>query len=88
MNRQELVDTVATAKSESATATGEAIDAVTTAATGRETVELIGFGLFASGERAADVGRNAATGEAIEISVATLVRFTVGKVFREAVSAS
>jgi DNA-binding protein HU-beta len=88
MNKQELVDPVATSKSESAMATGEPIDVVTTAAAGRETVQLIGFGLFSSGVRAADVGRNAATGKAIQIPTAKKAKFKVGKVFKEAVNAS
>ncbi|CAE6959918.1 HU family DNA-binding protein [Paraburkholderia domus] len=74
MNKQELVDTVAAAKCESAMATGEAIDAhidtVTTAVAGHETVQLIGFGSFSSGERPPRVGRSPATGKAIQIPAA------------------
>ncbi|SFU24016.1 HU family DNA-binding protein [Paraburkholderia aspalathi] len=88
MNKQELVDTVAAAKCGSAMATGEAIDAVTTAVAGRETVQLIGFGSFSSGERPPRVGRSPATGKAIQLPAAKTAKFTAGKVFREAVNAS
>jgi len=57
MNKQELVDAVATATGESKAATGEAIDAVIAAITGAvtkgETVQLIGFGSFSTGARCA-----------------------------------
>ena len=91
MNKQELVDTVVAAKSESKTGTGETIDAligaVTTAVAGRGTVLLIGFSSFSSGERAPRVGRSPATGKAIQIPAAKTTQFTAGKVFREAVNA-
>ncbi|OAJ53589.1 DNA-binding protein [Paraburkholderia ginsengiterrae] len=89
MNKQKLVDTVVAVKGESKTATGEAIDAligaVTTAVAGRETVQLIGFDSFSSGERTPRVRRSLATGKAIHIPTA---KFTAGKVFREAVNPS
>ena len=90
MNKQELVDAVAAATGESKAATGEAIDAfigaVTQAVTKGETVQLIGFGSFSTGARAARVGRNPATGEEIQIAAAKTVKFTAGKAFKEAVN--
>jgi DNA-binding protein HU-beta len=90
MNKQELVDAVATATGESKAATGEAIDAVIAAITGAvtkgETVQLIGFGSFSMGARAARVGRNPATGAEIQIPAAKTVKFTAGKAFKDALN--
>ncbi|WP_421380741.1 HU family DNA-binding protein (plasmid) [Paraburkholderia sp. DD10] len=90
MNRHELVDAVAAATGESKVATGETIDAVIATITGAvtkgKTVQLIGFGSFSTGARAARAGRNPATGAAIEIPAAKTVKFTAGKAFKDAVN--
>jgi DNA-binding protein HU-beta len=90
MNKQELVDAVAAATGESKAATGEAIDAfigaITTAVTKGDTVQLIGFGSFSTGARAARTGRNPATGAEIQIAAAKTVKFVAGKAFKEAVN--
>lgn len=92
MNKQELVDAVATVTDESKAVTGEMIDAVIAAITGAvtrgDTVQLIGFGSFSTGARAARFGRNPATGAEIQIPAARTVRFTAGKAFKDAVNAS
>ena len=71
MNRQELIDAVAASTGESKASTGEALDAileaVTSAVTRGETVQLIGFGSFATGARSERTGRNPSTGETITI---------------------
>lgn len=90
MNKQELVDAVATATGASKAATGETIDAfigaVTAAVKKGGTVQLIGFGSFSTGTRAARVGRNPATGAEIQIPAAKTVKFTAGKAFKDAVN--
>ncbi|MGF7137105.1 DNA-binding protein HU-beta [Paraburkholderia sp. EB58] len=90
MNRQELVDAVAAATGASKAATGEAIDAfigaITTAVTKGDTVQLIGFGSFSTGARAARTGRNPATGAEIQIAARKTVKFVAGKAFKEAVN--
>ena len=90
MNKQDLIDAVASATGNSKSITGEAIDAVigaiTTAVVQGETVQLIGFGSFSPGERAARTGRNPATGEEITIAAAKTVKFTAGKAFKDAVN--
>ncbi|SAL06845.1 DNA-binding protein HU-alpha [Caballeronia arationis] len=83
MNKQELIDAVASQSGTSKTAAEEAINAVfetisKTVAAG-DTVQLIGFGSFGTGERAARTGRNPQTGEAIDIAAAKTVKFTAGK---------
>jgi DNA-binding protein HU-beta len=51
-------------------------------------VQLVGFGSFSTGARAARVGRNPSTGAEIQIAAAKTVKFTAGKAFKEAVNAS
>jgi DNA-binding protein HU-beta len=69
MNKQELADAVAAATGQSKTAAAETIDAfigtVTKAVTNGDAVQLIGFGSFSTGARAARVGRNPSTGAEI-----------------------
>ncbi|EEA04389.1 HU family DNA-binding protein [Paraburkholderia sp. MMS20-SJTN17] len=92
MNKQELIDAVAATTGESKAATGQTIDAiveaVTKAVVSGDTVQLVGFGSFSTGARAARVGRNPSTGEEIQIAAAKTVKFTAGKAFKEAVNAS
>ncbi|HZZ12162.1 MAG TPA: HU family DNA-binding protein [Paraburkholderia sp.] len=92
MNKQELIDAVAAATGESKAATGQTIDAivdaVTAAVVGGDTVQLVGFGSFSTGSRAARVGRNPSTGAEIQIAAAKTVKFVAGKAFKEAVNAS
>ncbi|TCG08588.1 DNA-binding protein [Paraburkholderia steynii] len=92
MNKQELIDAVASATGSSKSITGEAIDAVVSAITKAvvkgETVQLVGFGSFGQGKRAARTGRNPATGEEISIAAAKTVKFTAGKAFKDAVNGS
>ena len=92
MNKQELIDAVAASTVETKAATGAAIDAildvVTRAVTSGDSVQLVGFGSFSTGQRAARVGRNPATGAEIQIAAAKTVKFTAGKAFKDAVNAS
>jgi DNA-binding protein HU-beta len=91
MNKQELIDAVASATGETKASTANALDAfidvVTQALVKGETVQLIGFGSFGTGSRAARTGRNPATGAAIEIAAATTVKFAAGKAFKDLVNA-
>ncbi|SAK96233.1 histone family protein DNA-binding protein [Caballeronia arationis] len=83
MNKQELVDAVASTSGTSKSAAEEAINAVLNTISKElaagNAVQLIGFGTFGRGERAARTGRNPATGEAIKIAAAKTVRFTGGQ---------
>jgi DNA-binding protein HU-beta len=92
MNKQELIDAVAAGTGASKAQTGEAIDAVleaiTQAVISGEAVQLIGFGSFTTGQRAARTGRNPSTGAEIQIAAATTVKFTAGKAFKDALNAS
>ncbi|WP_020071129.1 HU family DNA-binding protein [Paraburkholderia caledonica] len=91
MNKQELVDAVAAATGQSKAAASQAVDAfigtVTKAVTTGDAVQLVGFGSFSTGARAARVGRNPSTGAEIQIPAAKTVKFTAGKAFKDAVNA-
>jgi DNA-binding protein HU-beta len=90
MNKQELIDAVASEAGMSKSAAAETIDAVfetiAKAVAEGDSVQLIGFGSFGSGERAARTGRNPQTGATIEIAAAKTVKFTAGKAFKDAVN--
>ncbi|PVX61356.1 HU family DNA-binding protein [Paraburkholderia unamae] len=92
MNKLELIDAVASVTGASKAATAEALDAVVDAITNAvikgDTVQLIGFGSFSRGDRAARTGRNPATGAEIQIAAAKTVKFTAGKAFKDAVNGS
>jgi DNA-binding protein HU-beta len=90
MNKQELVDAVASAVGISKSAAGDAVDAfvpvVTQAVVEGEGVQLVGFGTFSTGQRAARTGRNPRSGEALQIAAAKTVKFTAGKAFKDSVN--
>ena len=91
MNKQELIDAVVASTGDTKAATGAAIDAilatVTRAVTAGDTVQLVGFGSFSTGQRAARTGRNPSTGAENQIAAARTVKFTAGKAFKDAVNA-
>ncbi|SAL86708.1 DNA-binding protein HU-alpha [Caballeronia choica] len=90
MNKQELIDAVASDAGISKSAAADTIDAVlntvSKAVAGGDSVQLIGFGTFSTGDRSARTGRNPQTGETIEIAAAKTVKFTAGKAFKDAVN--
>ena len=51
-----------------------------------EKVQLVGFGTFDIGERAAREGRNPQTGESIQIAASKSPRFKAGKAFKDAIN--
>ncbi|KKB64462.1 DNA-binding protein [Robbsia andropogonis] len=91
MNKQELIDEIAKKTSQSKGAVTETVDAfmetVKSAVAKSDTVQLVGFGSFGSGQRAAREGRNPKTGETLQIAAAKTVKFTAGKAFKDAVNA-
>ena len=90
MNKQELIDAVAhqagIAKSDAAQAIDAFLETVTNAVVQGDVIQLIGFGSFSTGARAARVGRNPKTGEALQIAASKTVKFTAGKAFKDAVN--
>jgi DNA-binding protein HU-beta len=71
MNNQKSVGAIASAVSTSKSAAGETVDAfialVSKAVVEGEGVQLVGFGTFSLGQRAARTGRNPRTGETLQL---------------------
>ena len=89
MNKAELVEKIAKdadiSKASAERVLNTSIETIIKAVTKGDKVQLIGFGTFGSGKRAARTGRNPKTGEAIKIAAAKTVKFTAGKAFKDAV---
>ena len=90
MNKAELIDAVAEdaeiKKSEAARALDSAIENITNALKGGDSVTLVGFGTFTVRRREARMGRNPRTGEAIQIKASTVPAFKAGKAFKDALN--
>ena len=89
MNRRDLVKAIA-AQTEADVKTVDAVlkgftDVTTAVVSKGEPVAITGFAKFAKVERAARMGRNPATGEAIKIKASKKARITPLKGFKDAV---
>jgi DNA-binding protein HU-beta len=87
VNKNELVDAVATAtelkKSEATKAVDSVFDAITAALKKGDDVRLVGFGTFSVASRAASEGRNPRTGEKIKIAASKQAKFKPGKTLKD-----
>ncbi len=90
MNKAELVAAIADeaelTKAKAEEALNAALEAIKKAVTKADSVQLIGFGTFSSGKRAARMGRNPATGAEIKIAASKTVKFSAGKAFKDSVN--
>lgn len=90
MNKAELIDAVAESADISKAEAGRVIDAMIDSITASlrkdEPVVLVGFGTFATKNRAARTGRNPQTGAAIQIAAAKVPGFKAGKALKDAVN--
>lgn len=90
MNKSELIDQIAKSADISKAAAGRALDSAMAAIKASlkkgQMVTLVGFGTFYIGKRAARVGRNPRTGEAIKIKAAKTPKFRAGKALKDAVN--
>jgi DNA-binding protein HU-beta len=89
MNRRDLVKAIA-AQTETDVKTVDAVlkgftDVTTAVVSKGEPVAITGFAKFSKVERAARMGRNPATGEAIKIKASKKARITPLKGFKDAV---
>ena len=91
MNKTELVNKIADATGQPASAVGDVLASfervVTEAVSGGDKVQLPGFLTFDRADRAARTGRNPATGAEIHIPAARVPRVKAGKSFKDAVGA-
>ena len=90
MNKQELIDQVASAadmtKSDAASAVDVLLDTITGALKKGDDVRLTGFGSFVVTKRAASTGRNPRTGATVQIPAANVPKFKAGKALKDAVN--
>ena len=90
MNKAELIDAVATGANLSKADAGRAVDAVVDAVASSlrkgQQVAVVGFGTFSVKHRAARMGRNPRTGEAIQIQASNVPGFKAGKALKDAVN--
>lgn len=90
MNRQELVERIATSEKISKAQAARILEATLTAI--KDTVKagdkltLVGFGTFKLQERPARTGRNPSTGDEIKIPAAKVPKFVPGTAFKAAVN--
>ena len=90
MNKSELIDTIAseagTSKADAARALNATTDAIISAMSSGDSVQLTGFGSFMVRDRAARIGRNPQTGATIQIKASKVAAFKAGKALKEAVN--
>lgn len=90
MNKQGLVNAVASAaslkKSHAEGAVDAVLDCISRSLKKGNDVRLVGFGTFRVAQRAASEGRNPRTGETIQIAARRVPRFRAGKELRDAVA--
>ncbi len=90
MNKTELVNAVAekvgASKKDSEKIINATIDAIADALAAGDKVQLVGFGAFEVKTRAARIGRNPKTKEAINIPESKCPVFKAGKALKDAVS--
>jgi DNA-binding protein HU-beta len=90
MNKSELIEKIASqadmTKALAERVLNSSIEQIIKSVTKGEDVQLIGFGTFKSGKRAARIGRNPQTGAELEIPAAKTVRFSAGKAFKDTVN--
>ena len=90
MNKAELVEVLAKttklSKRENEEVLNAFVDAVTKELKKGGKVQLVGFGTFEGGKRAARTGRNPQTGEEIKIKASKAPKFKAGKALKDAVN--
>ena len=90
MNKTELINAIAASsglsKKDSEKALTATVDAITQALISGDKVQLVGFGIFDVKDRAARIGRNPKTKEAINIPATRTPQFKAGKALKDSVS--
>ncbi|PCI36842.1 MAG: DNA-binding protein HU [Rhodospirillaceae bacterium] len=90
MNKNDLIDAVATnsgvSKADATNATNAVFDAITDALVSGGEVRLTGFGSFSVANRAARQGRNPQTGATIQIAASKQPKFKAGKGLKDSVN--
>jgi DNA-binding protein HU-beta len=89
MNKQEIIDKIATdtgtTKQAAAAAVDSLLESITRALKRGDPITFVGFGTFRTAQRRARNARNPRTGDPIRIPKRRVVRFTAGKLLKNAV---
>ena len=92
MNKTELIDQIANGsgltKVDARKALDATVKAIKDALVAGDSVSFIGFGTFATAERAARKARVPGTNKTIDVPASKAVKFKVGKQLKEAVAAA
>jgi len=87
MNKAQLIDDIASklggSKQEATNALNAVVDSISAGVKKDGNVQIIGFGTFKTSQRAARMGRNPRTGEAIQIKASTSCRFVPSKALKD-----
>lgn len=90
MNKEELIEAIASGagltKADAGRALDSTMDAIEKALKKGDRVGLVGFGSFSVAKRAARTGRNPQTGKAIKIAAKKVVKFKAGSDLASAVN--
>ncbi len=90
MNKEELIDAIATATEFSKVDTRKYLDSflkvVPEALAQGDTIQLVGFATLSVAERAARIGRNPQTGKELKIAACKVVKFSAGKALKDLVN--
>ena len=90
MNKTELIDAVAKSaglsKKDATNAVNALTETITKTLKKKDKVQLVGFGTFEVGKRAARTGRNPQTGAEIKIKAAKVPKFKPGKALKDAIN--
>ncbi len=90
MNKNDLINRVAsttgTTKSDAGNAVGAILDAISGSLQNGNDVRLVGFGTFSAVHRSARTGRNPQTGVSIYIPASNRPKFKAGKALKNAVN--
>ena len=90
MRKLELIEAITKNANISKATARDALNAIlseiTIALKKEESVTLVGFGTFKVSRRAARIGRNPQTGEALKIKAAKIPKFSAGKLLKDAVN--
>ena len=90
MNKTEFINAVAVkaglSKKDAKGAVDAVLEVITEALVKKDSVSFIGFGTFATAERAARVAKVPGTDKTVNVPATTVAKFKVGKSLKEVVS--
>ena len=90
MNKTEFIDEVAVktglSKKDAKGAVDAVLEVITEALVKKDSVSFIGFGTFATAERAARVAKVPGTDKTVNVPATTVAKFKVGKALKEVVA--